>query len=242
MAFVLHVGATEDAAAAAAAPKRAASVASELAATSDGPPSKRSASGGHSASAMESAPEHEPAALDDPVSRDPGDHATSSDEPGVAGGAGGAAAAAGGTAAAAPAPDDGETEARMGDDDLAANLVCPICQEVRSIQRRHVLGGGAKATDLNCQSGRNRASQVFSLPELSVLKIFHDCVSVMPCLHNFCGGCYSMWMANSSTCPDCRATVNTVRRSVHLCVLGAHTTIPTACVATNEKDDSWSSS
>lgn len=34
--------------------------------------------------------------------------------------------------------------------------------------------------------------------------LFYKCVSVIPCLHNFCSGCYSDWVKNSDTCPQCR--------------------------------------
>jgi len=40
--------------------------------------------------------------------------------------------------------------------------------------------------------------------------VFHDCVSCQPCMHSFCGGCYSMWKENSSLCPTCRQEVQTV--------------------------------
>lgn len=31
-------------------------------------------------------------------------------------------------------------------------------------------------------------------------EILYDCVSVQPCLHSFCGGCFSDWM--QATCPQ----------------------------------------
>lgn len=34
--------------------------------------------------------------------------------------------------------------------------------------------------------------------------ILHDCVSLQPCLHAFCAGCYCPWMARSKRCPQCR--------------------------------------
>jgi hypothetical protein len=33
----------------------------------------------------------------------------------------------------------------------------------------------------------------------------HKPVTLVPCLHNFCAGCYSDWMRQKQTCPDCRA-------------------------------------
>lgn len=55
------------------------------------------------------------------------------------------------------------------------------------------------------------------------LNIWHDVVTVAPCLHNFCNGCFSEWLRRSSTqsrdkhqsvvCPQCRATVHSVGRN-----------------------------
>ncbi|XP_015571058.2 E3 ubiquitin-protein ligase CHFR isoform X3 [Ricinus communis] len=51
------------------------------------------------------------------------------------------------------------------------------------------------------------------------LNIWHDVVTVAPCLHNFCNGCFSEWLRRSvekhSTvlCPHCRAVVQFVGRN-----------------------------
>ncbi|XP_009406092.2 uncharacterized protein LOC103989071 isoform X1 [Musa acuminata AAA Group] len=55
------------------------------------------------------------------------------------------------------------------------------------------------------------------------LNIWHDVVTVAPCLHNFCNGCFSEWLRRSSTkfnnraqsvvCPQCRAVVFSVGRN-----------------------------
>lgn len=37
--------------------------------------------------------------------------------------------------------------------------------------------------------------------------ILHDCVSIQPCLHSFCGGCASEWIRRSAVCPTCRCKV-----------------------------------
>ena len=40
----------------------------------------------------------------------------------------------------------------------------------------------------------------------------HQPISLMPCLHNFCGGCFSDWMDKGhKDCPHCRMDVNEVR-------------------------------
>ena len=35
------------------------------------------------------------------------------------------------------------------------------------------------------------------------LEILYKPISLTPCLHNFCGGCYSEWMRNNKDCPMC---------------------------------------
>jgi hypothetical protein len=41
----------------------------------------------------------------------------------------------------------------------------------------------------------------------------HKLVMLVPCLHNVCAGCYSDWMRQQQTCPDCRAPCGQVGRS-----------------------------
>ncbi|CAD8171487.1 unnamed protein product [Paramecium pentaurelia] len=43
--------------------------------------------------------------------------------------------------------------------------------------------------------------------------LIFQCVSLMPCLHNFCGACFSDWMVKSKTCPSCRKDVQTVNKN-----------------------------
>ncbi|PKA62520.1 hypothetical protein AXF42_Ash009407 [Apostasia shenzhenica] len=55
------------------------------------------------------------------------------------------------------------------------------------------------------------------------LNIWHDVVTVSPCLHNFCNGCFSEWLRRSATkpggrnqsvvCPQCRGVVHSVGRN-----------------------------
>ena len=35
----------------------------------------------------------------------------------------------------------------------------------------------------------------------------------MPCLHNFCGGCYTEWMRHNNDCPICRKTVKNINKN-----------------------------
>ncbi|KAL2342850.1 hypothetical protein Fmac_004135 [Flemingia macrophylla] len=51
------------------------------------------------------------------------------------------------------------------------------------------------------------------------LNIWHDVVTVAPCLHNFCNGCFSEWLRRSKErhsavlCPQCRAVVQFVGKN-----------------------------
>ncbi|KAG8642363.1 E3 ubiquitin-protein ligase CHFR isoform X1 [Manihot esculenta] len=51
------------------------------------------------------------------------------------------------------------------------------------------------------------------------LNIWHDVVTIAPCLHNFCNGCFSEWLRRSQEkhstvlCPQCRAAVLFVGRN-----------------------------
>lgn len=41
-------------------------------------------------------------------------------------------------------------------------------------------------------------------------EILYKAVALVPCLHAFCGCCYSDWMGRSSECPSCRVRVERV--------------------------------
>ncbi|KAM5583296.1 E3 ubiquitin-protein ligase CHFR [Rosa sericea] len=51
------------------------------------------------------------------------------------------------------------------------------------------------------------------------LNIWHDAVTIAPCFHNFCNGCFSEWLRRSQEkrssvlCPQCRAVVQFVGRN-----------------------------
>jgi len=47
-------------------------------------------------------------------------------------------------------------------------------------------------------------------------EIMYQAVSLMPCLHSFCGGCFSDWMVRHKDCPNCREPVNEVRYNASL--------------------------
>ncbi|XP_021836977.1 uncharacterized protein [Spinacia oleracea] len=94
------------------------------------------------------------------------------------------------------------------------------------------------------------------------LNVWHDVVTVAPCLHNFCNGCFSEWLKrcqkkhSNVLCPHCRAVVQFVgrnhflhgieedilqadvslRRSAEeLAILDSYATIKSSLVITNGK-------
>mmetsp|Transcript_93393 Transcript_93393/g.264393 ORF Transcript_93393/g.264393 Transcript_93393/m.264393 type:complete len:317 (+) Transcript_93393:77-1027(+) len=40
--------------------------------------------------------------------------------------------------------------------------------------------------------------------------IIHQCVAVMPCVHNFCSACFSDWMFRAGNCPVCRTRIKAI--------------------------------
>lgn len=43
--------------------------------------------------------------------------------------------------------------------------------------------------------------------------IMHQAVTLMPCLHTYCGGCFSDWLKRSKDCPNCRDPVVMVKKN-----------------------------
>jgi E3 ubiquitin-protein ligase CHFR len=43
--------------------------------------------------------------------------------------------------------------------------------------------------------------------------LLFQAVTLMPCLHNFCGSCFSDWMVKQKTCPSCREDVGSVKQN-----------------------------
>eukprot|EP00124_Ichthyophonus_hoferi_P003781 Ihof_evm2s352 gene=Ihof_evmTU2s352 len=43
--------------------------------------------------------------------------------------------------------------------------------------------------------------------------IMYDCVSLLPCLHTYCAGCYSDWRIVSHDCPTCKQYVTAVKKN-----------------------------
>lgn len=44
-------------------------------------------------------------------------------------------------------------------------------------------------------------------------EILHDCISLQPCMHCYCSGCYSGWMDRSNECPQCRVRVKRISKN-----------------------------
>ncbi|GFN96604.1 E3 ubiquitin-protein ligase chfr-like [Plakobranchus ocellatus] len=44
-------------------------------------------------------------------------------------------------------------------------------------------------------------------------ELLHDCISLQPCMHSFCSGCYSEWMELSQECPSCRLKVERINKN-----------------------------
>jgi E3 ubiquitin-protein ligase CHFR len=44
-------------------------------------------------------------------------------------------------------------------------------------------------------------------------EVMHDSVSLQPCNHSYCAGCYSEWMEKSDKCPICRDEVSRITRN-----------------------------
>lgn len=41
----------------------------------------------------------------------------------------------------------------------------------------------------------------------------YQCVTLIPCLHNFCAACFSDWMQKSKLCPQCREPVTEIKKN-----------------------------
>jgi E3 ubiquitin-protein ligase CHFR len=48
-------------------------------------------------------------------------------------------------------------------------------------------------------------------------QLMHQAVSLMPCLHTYCGGCFSDWLKRGSKdCPNCRDAIIMVKKNATL--------------------------
>ncbi|XP_063448138.1 E3 ubiquitin-protein ligase CHFR-like [Mytilus trossulus] len=44
-------------------------------------------------------------------------------------------------------------------------------------------------------------------------EIMYYCISLQPCMHSYCAGCYSDWMQKSNECPTCRMKVKRINKN-----------------------------
>lgn len=44
-------------------------------------------------------------------------------------------------------------------------------------------------------------------------ELLYNCISLQPCMHSYCAGCYSDWMKKSNECPTCRMKVNRINKN-----------------------------
>jgi E3 ubiquitin-protein ligase CHFR len=63
-------------------------------------------------------------------------------------------------------------------------------------------------------SNNNEGDQMEDIITCSICsEIMHDCVSLQPCLHTYCAGCYSEWMTKSKECPICKRKVERIAKN-----------------------------
>ncbi|XP_069135608.1 E3 ubiquitin-protein ligase CHFR-like isoform X2 [Argopecten irradians] len=62
-----------------------------------------------------------------------------------------------------------------------------------------------------CQDGPNKIEEALICTICQ--EILYDCISLQPCMHSFCAGCYSDWMDKSNECPTCRMKVERINKN-----------------------------
>ncbi|CAI2365249.1 unnamed protein product [Moneuplotes crassus] len=60
---------------------------------------------------------------------------------------------------------------------------------------------------------KNNSAAVQQMKCSFCLEIMYKPVCLIPCLHNFCGGCYADWMVKNGNCPECRDKVKSIKRN-----------------------------
>ncbi|KAK7495546.1 hypothetical protein BaRGS_00013244 [Batillaria attramentaria] len=72
-------------------------------------------------------------------------------------------------------------------------------------------GGGGEGGD--AKDGAKDDAFAETLTCIICQELLHDCISLQPCMHSFCAGCYSEWMEQSSECPSCRMSVDRINKN-----------------------------
>ncbi|XP_052270355.1 E3 ubiquitin-protein ligase CHFR-like isoform X2 [Dreissena polymorpha] len=114
-------------------------------------------------------------------------------------------------ATAAPVLAALDTSEAASSSEAASKLASKTAQEITV---------AAKATT---STTATRATASLKIPEKDDIEenlqcticqdIMHDCISLQPCLHSFCAGCYSEWMSRSQECPSCRKKVERINKN-----------------------------
>mmetsp|Transcript_386 Transcript_386/g.357 ORF Transcript_386/g.357 Transcript_386/m.357 type:complete len:106 (+) Transcript_386:51-368(+) len=45
------------------------------------------------------------------------------------------------------------------------------------------------------------------------IDFIYQCVTSIPCLHNFCGACLTDWIEKSNMCPNCRDEITDIKKN-----------------------------
>ncbi|XP_060073943.1 E3 ubiquitin-protein ligase CHFR-like isoform X2 [Ylistrum balloti] len=70
---------------------------------------------------------------------------------------------------------------------------------------------GMAATSGSCVDGPDEIEEALICTICQ--ELLHDCISLQPCMHSFCAGCYSDWMEKSNECPTCRMKVERINKN-----------------------------
>jgi hypothetical protein len=102
------------------------------------------------------------------------------------------------------------TEKRVGRNEMIAFKIEPA-QKLKRPVEEETKGNDDKKSKLEDTIGDEIKCQI-------CMEVIHQPVTCMPCLHNvrfiqFCGGCLSDWNARSKECPNCRVTIEGVKRN-----------------------------
>jgi hypothetical protein len=101
-----------------------------------------------------------------------------------------------------------ENDAGRGDEPKLEDSGCHIAQEASEREMQPVKPMNSVAVQAS-----NEARVAEKLRCGICLCMLHKPVTLVPYLHSFCAGCYSCWMRQQHTCPDCRGPVALVGRS-----------------------------
>ena len=77
-----------------------------------------------------------------------------------------------------------------------------------------VFDGGAKSPNLKSEKSPQREDDLGEEVRCCIcIDYIYNCVTALPCLHNFCAACYSEWMERSDSCPQCREDIYEIKKN-----------------------------